>query len=222
MKFAVAVRAAVIARVQFVEVPALAQSSLPQPVKLTEVFVLTVSVTELLVAKLALQVEAVPALQLMPAGEEKTMAPLAVGLVTVTTNVEGTKFAVTLWAWLMSTEQVPLLLTQAPDQPLRMKLAPGDAVRTTVLLLLKAAVQVPPAPQLLIPGGFEATVPEPTEPEVAALSRKVIALKLAVTDCAWFIVTLQVAPVADGQLVQPMKLAFADGASVRTSAVFAV
>ena len=133
MRFAVAVRGAVIASVQFVAAPALAQSSAPQPVKLTEVFVLTVNVTELLVAKLALQIEEALALQLMPEGDVKMIAPVAVGLVTVTTYVEGRKVAVTLWAWLMTTEQVPVALVQAPLQPAKTELAPGAAVRTTVL-----------------------------------------------------------------------------------------
>ena len=74
------------------------------------------------------------------------------------------KVAVTLRAWLIGTWQT-FAPPHAPDQPLNVCPVDATAVRVTVVVVVKEAVQVPLSlPELieqLIPLGLEATVPLP-------------------------------------------------------------
>ncbi len=95
----------------------------------------------------------------------------------------------------------------------------GVAVNVIWLPTLKLAEHVA-AEQLLMPAGELLTDPEPV-PEIVTATVEVAALKLAVTDCIAFIVTVQVAAVPE----QPPPLqpentyADDDGVSVRVTTV---
>ena len=78
--------------------------------------------------------------------------------VAVTGNADGMNVALTDWAEVIGTVQVPLEFVQAPLHPANTEPAAALGVSTTDVPLLKFAVQV--APQL-IPTGAEVTVPEP-------------------------------------------------------------
>src|SRR5512145_1288623 len=65
------------------------------------------------------------------------------------------KVAVTDRAWVMETVQFPVP-EQAPLQPTNVEPLAAEAVRVTLVLLAKLALQVLPQ---LMPAGFEVTVP---------------------------------------------------------------
>ena len=137
-KFAVTLRAAVMARVQVVAVPV--QAPL-QPVKAEPAAGVAVSVTFVPLLKLAEQLAAetpaaVGVAQLMPAGLDDTVpAPVVVPRLEVTVRVWGAsvKVAVTLRAALIATVQLPVPV-HAPPQPEKVEPAPGVAVSVTLAL----------------------------------------------------------------------------------------
>jgi len=94
-----------------------------------------------------------------------------------------TKVAVTDCAAFIVTEHVPVPV-QAPLQPV--KAEPAAAVAVSVTVPLNDAEQVVPQ---LIPAGLLVTVPEPLKVTVRG---SVITPKVAVTDCAAFMVTAHV------------------------------
>ena len=148
---------------------------------------LAVRVTELPLLKLAEQM--LP--QLMPAGELVTEPEPVPASVTLTANCAGTKFAVTDWAALIVTVQVPAPVQPAPLQPANTEAAEvGLALRVTLVFCRYVAEQV--APQL-IPTGELVTVPEPL-PVLPTVRAKVgVGEKVAVTLVADVpIVTVQV------------------------------
>src|SRR5437870_3071369 len=97
------------------------------------------------------------------------------------------------------------VVPEAVSQPLQLvKIEPKDgvAVRVATVPLLYAAAQV--APQL-IPAGLEVTVPLPMPKGLALLTvrAKLCRVRVAVTDLAALMVTLQVVPETASQPLQP-------------------
>jgi len=115
----------------------------------------------------------------------------------------------------MVTVQVVAAPLQAPDQPVNEYPLFATAVRTTAVLPLKLALQV--APQV-IPAGELVTVPVPL-PAGVTLRAYWTAAKVAVTDCAWLIATVQVVAVPVHAPDQPVKVEPAAGAAVRVTDV---
>lgn len=91
----------------------------------------------------------------------------------------------------------------------------GVAVRVTTTLLAYEAEQVVPQ---LIPAGLDVTVPPP-RPALLTVRVKNCRLKVAVTDFAAFIDTVQVAPETESQPLQLAKSEPAAAAAVRVTVV---
>ena len=90
-------------------------------------------------------------------------------------------------AWLAVTVQVVLVPVQAPLQPVNTIPVDGVAVSVTVVLAATVSMQsVPPPPQVM-PAGLLVTVPLPVE-----FTSNVGVVKIAVTDCAALMLTVQV------------------------------
>jgi hypothetical protein len=123
--------------------------------------------------------------------------------------------AVTDLAAFIVTEQVPVP-EQAPDQPAKVALALGVAVRVSTVPVVKPAEQV--APQVM-PAGLDVTVPLP-EPllvtDSVGLGGAVPTLKVAVTDFTASMVTLQV-PAPEQAPDQPAKVEPKSGVAVRVT-----
>lgn len=103
----------------------------------------------------------------------------------------------------------------APLQPMKVDPASGVAVNVTLALLVKAKEQVPPQ---LIPAGLLVIVPLPA-PSLATVSVFVPdESKVAVTDLAASIVTVQ-EPVPEQAPLQPAKIELASGAAVSVTLV---
>lgn len=168
-----------------------------------------VRVTVAPVVKFAEQV----APQLIPVGLLETVPVPVPVLATERLNVCKLNIAVTDLAASIVTEQVPVP-EQAPLHPAKRELADGVAVNVTEAPALKEAEQA--APQL-IPAGEEVTVPVPV-PVLAIERVKFFRVKVAVTDLAVSIVTLQL-PVPLHAPDQPVKSESADVAAVRVTAV---
>lgn len=95
------------------------------------------------------------------AGAAKVMLALAlagVAMPIVGAPGAAAKFAVTYLAAVMLTVQVPLVLAQAPPQPVKLLPDAGVAVSVTLVPLLKFALQVVPQE---MPEGILLTVPMP-------------------------------------------------------------
>ena len=101
----------------------------------------------------------------------------------------GKKVAVTDWAALIVTTQIPVPLHPAPLQPLNTDPLAGVAVSVTDVPLANDALHV--APQL-IPTGLLVTVPLPLPAFVTVRVYTYTCVKLALTACAALIVTTQV------------------------------
>jgi hypothetical protein len=139
------------------------------------------------------------------------------------------KFALTVFAALMDTVQVPVPEQPPPLQPVNVAVADGTAVNVTSVPLLNDAVHV--APQL-IPAGELMTLPGP-KPDRSDVSTKVVVgggagggvdvelfrLKFAFTDIAAFIVTVQVPVPEQPPPLQPVNVAVADGTAVNVTSV---
>jgi len=139
-----------------VQDPAPVQAPL-QPAKVEPASGIASRVTLAPLVKLALQTPP----QLMPAGLEATIPVPVPFLVTLSVEVLGgvaaANVAVTLWAAVIVTAQLPVPV-QAPLQPVNVEPVAGVAVRVTFVPRLKLALHV--APQLM-PAGDEVTVPLP-------------------------------------------------------------
>ena len=123
------------------------------------------------------------------------------------------KVPVTDSAAVIEIEQVPPP-EQAPLHPAKVDPAAGVAVNVTTVPLAKFALQVPGQ---LMPAGALLIEPEP-EPACVTESAKVTTLKVAVTDCAEFMVTLQL-PVPEQAPLHPAKVAPAAGVAVNVTTV---
>jgi hypothetical protein len=122
--------------------------------------------------------------------------------------------AVTDLAASIVTVQAPVPL-QAPVQPVKVEAASGVAVRITSVAPSKVAVQVKPQ---AIPTGVDVTSPSPV-PARKTVSVWVRRVKVAVTDLALSIVTVQVKLVPVHAPVQPSKVEVASGVTVRETVV---
>jgi hypothetical protein len=221
LKFAFTDVAAFIVTVQ---VPVPEQPPPLQPVKMAMEEGMAVSVTRVPPLNDAEHV----APQLIPAGELTTSPGPKPDRSAVSTNVEvgagvevelfRAKSALTVFAALMLTVQVPVPEQPPPLQPVNVAVEDGMAVNVTSVPLLNDAEQV--APQL-IPAGELVTSPGP-KPDRSAVSTKleveVFRAKLAPTDLAALIVTVQ-APVPEQLPLQPAKVAVADGVAVSVTTV---
>ena len=170
-----------------------------QPANTEPLAAAAVTVTEVPVAKLALQ--AVP--QFTPVGDEVTVPVPVPALVTLNGKLdELLNVAVTARAAVIDREQVEVP-EHAPLQPAKLEPLAAAGVSVTDEPLAKLALQV--APQLM-PAGDEVTAPDP-EPALVTLNAKVVAelLKVAVTDRAAVIDTVQ-APVPVHAPLQPEKV----------------
>jgi len=192
LNVAVTLRAAVI---EVVQVPVPVQAPL-QPANVEPLDAAAVSVTEVPLAKLALQV--LP--QLMPVGDEVTVPAPVPAFVTLSAKVEAAlKVAVTARAADIDTVQAPVPV-HAPLQPVNVEPLAAAADSVTDVPLAKFALQVDPQ---LTPAGVDVTVPVPV-PAFVTLSANVVAelLKVAVTARAAVIETVQ-APVPVQAPLQP-------------------
>jgi len=123
--------------------------------------------------------------------------------------------AVTVVAALTVTVQVPVPAQPPPLQPLKMEPAAGAAVSVTELPVANAAEQV--APQET-PAGALVTVPLPA-PALLTVSVKDCKAKVAVTEVAALIVTVQVPLPVQPPPLQPLKVEPAAGAAVKVTKV---
>jgi len=136
----------------------------------------------------------------IPAGDEVTV-PLPVPLLpAVTVYWITSKLAVTVFAALMVTEQLPKP-AHAPDQPVKVEVASVAAVRFTTGAGGEVPAQVLPQ---LMPVGDDVTVPPPVPP-LATVRPNWIRSKFAVTDLAASAATVQVPAPAHDPL-QPMNV----------------
>ncbi len=123
--------------------------------------------------------------------------------------------AVTEVAALIVTVQVLLPEQPPPLQPLKLEPAAGAAVSVTEVPLANAEEQV--APQET-PAGALVTVPLPA-PALLTVSVKDCKAKVAVTEVAALIVTVQVPLPVQPPPLQPLKLEPAAGAAVKATKV---
>jgi len=200
-----------------VHVPVPAHAPPLHPVNTDPDVAAAVNVTEVPLTKFAEQV----APQLIPAGELVTVPAPAPDFVTVSVLCgAGENVAVTL------TDDVPMVIVQvpvpgqlmpAPVQPANMEAEEaGVAVSVTAEPLLKLAVHV--APQL-IPAGELETEPDPV-PARVTVTGNCATLKLAVTEVAAFMVTVQVLVPEQPPPLQPVNTDAPDvGAAVSVTLV---
>ena len=156
------------------------------PAKLEPVLAVAVSVTTVLEAKLAVQVEP----QLIPTGLLVTVPLPVPALLTVSAWVVPVKVAVTDRAALIVTTQVPVPEHPLPLHPAKLEPASGAAVSVATVLEAKLAVQVEPQ---LIPAGLLVTVPLPV-PALLTVSAYCSAVNVAVTLLTPSIVSVQGLP----------------------------
>jgi hypothetical protein len=102
-----------------------------------------------------------------------------------------------------------------PVHPVKPDSRSGLAVRVTTTLLAYEAEHVDPQ---LIPAGLDVTVPLP-RPLFVTVNVKNCRLKVAVTDFAAIIDTVQVAPEIESQPLQPPKSEPAAAAAVSVTVV---
>src|SRR6267142_2525624 len=168
-KVAVTARAALMVTVQ-VPVPV----QLPvQPVKVEPAAGAAVKVTAVPLVKEAEQV----APHEMPAGALVTVPVPFPDFVTERAKVGAVNVAVTLWATLMVTVQVPVPVQPPPLQPVKVEPATGAAVRVTIVPIENEAEQV--APQEM-PAGLLVTVPPPL-PDLETVNVEVFDTPVPVT-----------------------------------------
>jgi hypothetical protein len=205
-KVAVMLPAAFIETVQ-VGVPA---QPLFQPVKVEPAAGVAVKVTSVPLVNAAEQV----APQLMPAGALVTVPVPLPAFVTVSAKGCGANVAVTALAAFSVTVHEPVP-AHAPLHPVNIAPAPGAAVRVTSVPLLNDAEQVMPQ---LIPAGVLVTAPDPAPARLTVSTKDCRPPKLAVTDVAALIVTVQV-PVPEQPPLQPPKVDGAVGVAVSVTTV---
>src|SRR5262245_11311357 len=151
----------------------------------------------------------------MPAGA-LVMVPLpAPVLLTVSAKPCSAKVAVTDCAALIVTVQVPVPVQPPPLQPVKLEPAAGAAVRVTAATLANDAALLAP---LAMPAGALVMVPLPA-PVLLTVSAMPCSAKVAVTDCAALIVTVQVPVPVQPPPLQPVKVEPTAGAAVSVTAV---
>ena len=140
------------------QVPVPEQPPPLQPAKVEGGVAAAVSVTTVLLVKVYEQVEP----QLMPGGLLVTEpVPVPARLTVKVLLPDGSKLAVTDWAVLMVTVQVPVPEQPAPLQPPKVEGDVATAVSVTTVLYVKTYEQVEPQ---LMPGGLLVTEPLPVPP----------------------------------------------------------
>src|SRR5437870_3643000 len=149
--------------------------------------------------------------QSMPAGVEVTVPPPT--LLTVSRCWAMVNMAVTVVALLMVTTHGSAPEQPAPDQPAKVPLPVGVAVRVTWAPKLKLAAQVGPQS---MPAGLEVTVPRAL-PALATVSVNWLSTKVAVTVAAPATETVQVPAPAQPPPSQPVKVEPAAAAANRVS-----
>src|SRR6266403_296346 len=194
-----------------VQVPAPAQPLPLQPVKVDPAAGVAVSVTTVPVVKVVEQVGS----QAIPAGALVT-APLPVpALVTESAKDDCMKVAVTDVAALTVTVQVPAPAQPLPLQPVKVDPAAGVAVSVTTVPVVKVVEQVG---SQAIPAGALVTAPLPV-PALVTESAKDDCMKVAVTEVAALIVTVQVPVPVQPPPLQPVKVEPAAGVAVSVTTV---
>src|SRR5262249_56735571 len=123
------------------------------------------------------------------------------------------RVAVPNCAPLVVTAEVPVPV-QPPLQPVKVEPAAGVAVRVTTVPVVKEVEHVAPH---VMPAGALVMVPLPA-PVLLTVSAKPCSAKVAVTDCAALIVTVQVPVPVQPPPLQPVKLEPAAGAAGRVTA----
>jgi hypothetical protein len=196
-----------------VHVPVPAQPPPLQPVKVEPVAGVGVKVTTVPLVKACEQV----APQEMPAGALVTVPLPVPDFVTVSAKevVGNVNVAVTEVAALIVTVHVPVPAQPPPLQPVNVDPAAGAAVRVTTVPLVKACEQVEPQE---MPAGALVTVPLPF-PDFVTVSVKDDCMKVAVTEVAAFIVTVQEPVPVQPPPLQPVKLEPAAAAAVSVTFV---
>ena len=208
MKVAVTVVAAVIVTVQ---VPVPAHPPPLQPVKVEPAAGVAVSVTAVPLANEAEHV----APHVTPAGA-LVMVPLpAPLLLTVSAKLWTAKVAVTDCAALIVTAQEPVPVQPPPLQPVKVEPAAGVAVRVTTVPVVKEVEHVAPH---VMPAGALVTVPLPA-PAFVTVSAKDDCMKVAVTEVAALIVTVQVPVPEHPPPLQPVNVEPAAAAAVSVTDV---
>ena len=125
------------------------------------------------------------------------------------------KLAVTVVAAFMVTVQVPVPLHPPPLQPVKREFPFGVAVKVTLVPLVKLVLQVLPQS---IPAGLEVTEPVPV-PLLVTVKAQLTSVKVAVTDCAAFMVTVQVPVPLQPPPLQPVKVEPPEGVAVSVTLV---
>lgn len=156
--------------------------------------------------------------QSIPAGALVTVPVPVPSFVTSRTGLE-VNFAVTVLAKFMVTTQVPVRLVHAPSQPAKKEVPLAVAVSVMLVIRLPYA-SVQSLPQLIPPPVLLATVPLPV-PVFVTVSTG-LRTKLARTDFAASIVTLQVTEVPEQAPPQPVKRESGFTAAVRVTCVLAL
>ena len=137
---------------------------------------------------------------MIPAGLDVTVPlPMPV-LVTVRMKRLSMKMALTDRRFVTVTVHVVPDTESHPVQPLKSESAPGAAVSVTVVLITKSLAHAVPQ---LMPAGLDVTVPLPV-PVLVAVRVKRWSVKMALTDRAFAIVTVHVAPDTESHPVQPV------------------
>jgi hypothetical protein len=174
-----------------------------QPAKKKFVPGVSVSVTLVLIGKVAEHVPVVPVAQLMPAGVLVTV-PVP-PTVTETFACVGVKVAVTASLEFRVIKHVPVPVHPPPLHPLKAKFAPAAAVSVTLVPGWKLAEHVPGQ---LIPVGLLVTFPVPTMVTERAGSN------VAVTDWGEFRVTTHCLVPEHPPPLQPAKVKLVPGVAV--------
>src|SRR5439155_981985 len=181
-----------------------------QPVNVDPVAGVAVKMTAVPLANVAAHV----APQEMPAGALATVPTPVPTLLTMSVNLCRVKVAVTPWAAVTVTVQVPAPVQAPPLQPVKVEPAAGVAVKLTAVPLVKEAAHV--APQAM-PAGALVTVPLPV-PDLVTVSVKQLCMKVAVTGAAAFIVTVQGPVPVQPPPLQPVNVDPAAGVAVSVTA----
>jgi hypothetical protein len=183
-----------------------------QPVKVEPVAATAVRVTAVLLLNDA--EHAVP--HEIPAGALVTVPLPVPALVTVSAKDGKANVAVTLWAALIVTVQVLVVLEQPPPlQPVNNEPAAGAAVKVTAVPLVNEAEHAVPQE---MPVGVLVTVPVPV-PDFVIESAKDGNVNVAVTEAAVFIVTAHVPVPVQPPPLQPVNVEPAAGVAVNVTAV---
>jgi len=153
--------------------------------------------------------------QVTPAGLLVTVPAPAPALLAVSVKVCRANVAVTEAAALIVTVQGPVPEQPPPLQPVKVELASGVAVKVMAVPLANGAAHV--APQAM-PVGELVMVPVPV-PDLLAVSVKDCCAKVAVTEAAALIVTVQGPVPEQPPPLQPEKVEPAAGVAVKVTAV---